>query len=90
MDGPIPGPGGSGAVDADRAGVGPAREAAAVLDQKARRAGELVGLLGHDRHGQVLAGQIGTGQLHTFPGVGLVEIHDRGLLVGPGRGQGVQ
>jgi len=69
---------------------GPLARSAAVLDQKARRAGELVGLLGHDRHGQVLAGQIGTGQLHTFPGVGLVEIHDRGLLVGPGRGQGVQ
>jgi len=80
----------SGAIDADEGFAGSGREPAAVLDQKAACAGELVGSLRDDRHGEFLGGQVPAGQLHTFPGVALVEIHDGGLLVGPGRGQGVQ
>ena len=50
----------SGAVPADQlCSVG---EAAAVMDQEATGAGELVGLLGDDADGEFFTGQVGAGQ----------------------------
>ena len=57
----------SGAVDADQPAAVVGRQPAAVLDQEAHRAGELVGLLRDDLDGQFLAGQVGAGQLEDSP-----------------------
>jgi hypothetical protein len=58
-------------------------KAAAVVDQEAGRACELVNPLRDDDHGQFLAGQIRPGQLEALPGVAVIQVHGRGLLLGP-------
>jgi hypothetical protein len=60
-NGPLSHPNDSGAIDADQGLAGSGRDPAAVLDQKARCTGELVGLFRDHRHGQFLAGQIHAG-----------------------------
>ena len=54
------------------------------MHQEAARARELVGLLRDHPHGQLLAGQVGAGQLEGLGGLGLVNVYDRRLgLVAP-------
>jgi hypothetical protein len=48
---------------------------AAVQDEEASRAPELVGKHRHHRHGQHLAQQVRPGQLQTLDAIGLVEIN---------------
>ena len=78
---------GSGAVNTDHLSPSSGGDAAAVLDQETRRAGELVGLFRDHRHRQFLPGQIRAGQFHAFGGVALVQVDVRGLRVLPGRGE---
>jgi len=56
----------SGAVDADQPSGGVSGDPAAVVHQETRRAGELVGLLRNDRHGQYLPGQVRAGQVDAL------------------------
>jgi len=64
---------------ADRQAGAFAGVAVSMVDEEAGRAGELVSLLRHDPHRELLPGQIRSGQLEAFRGVGLLDIDHRGL-----------
>ena len=68
----------SGAVDADQPSGGVSGDPAAVVHQETRRAGELVGLLRNDRHGQYLPGQVRARQVDALGGVALLQVDVRG------------
>src|SRR5699024_8232779 len=70
---------GSGAVAADHLRL--VGQLAAVPDQEAAHAGELVGLLGLDLDRELLGGQVGPGQLEGLRGLGLVLVDLAGVLV---------
>src|SRR5690606_8111658 len=72
--------GGSGrAVAADVLPVAAGRQPAAVVDEEAARAGELVGLLRQHLDRELLAGQVGARQLEALRRLRLVDVHDRRL-----------
>ena len=56
-------------------------EAAAVVHEEAAPAGELVSLLRHHADAQLLARQVGTGELEGLGGLALVHIHRAGLAL---------
>ena len=66
--------GSRGALGADRAVLAVAGQLAAVVDEEAARAGELVGLARHDPHGHLLAGEVGARQLEALRQLGLVDV----------------
>src|SRR4051794_8380365 len=72
----------SGAVPAEQLVTARRGEPAAVLHQEAARAGELVLLLGEDADRQLLAGQVGAGELQVLVEVGLVDVDRCGLRLG--------
>src|SRR5690606_30939631 len=74
-----------GALGADELTVLLVRELAAVVDEEAAAAGELVGLTRQDADGQVLAGEVGAGELEALGGLDLVLVDDARALVGAPR-----
>src|SRR5690606_30219271 len=69
---------GGRALLADDEGALDVVDPAAVLHEEAARAGELIGLAGKDPHGELLAGEIGTGELIGIGRFGLILIDRRG------------
>ena len=76
---------GSGAVGADHPIADLLGQSVAVLHEEAARAGELVGLLGHDPHGELFTGQIGAGQFECFEfGLAVIDVkHGSGGIIAP-------
>jgi hypothetical protein len=58
---------------------------AAVMDEEAARAGELICLLGQHSNDQLLAGQVGTGQFEVLRGLRLVDVNRTRLGLVPSR-----
>ena len=77
--------GGSDALAAHQAAVLLRGQLAAVVDQEAAAAGELVALLRQHPDGELLPGQVGTGQLERLVEVGLVDVDRAGLGLRPAR-----
>src|SRR6187455_1754279 len=73
--------GSGGALPADQHAGLLAGELAAVVHQEAPGARELVGLAREDPHRELLAGQVGPGQLEALRLLGLVDVDARGALV---------
>jgi hypothetical protein len=75
----------SGALAAGEATVLLGRQLAAVVDEEAAAARELVALLGQHADGELLAGQVGSGELDGLVEVGLVDVDAAGLSLGAAR-----
>jgi hypothetical protein len=72
----------SGALAAGQAPVLLGRQLAAVVDEEAAAAGELVALLRQDADGELLAGQVGARELDGLVEVGLVDVDAARLRLG--------
>src|SRR5690606_6691282 len=74
-----------GALRADRLTLVLVGQLAAVVHQEAAGAGELVGLTGQHPDAQLLAREVGTGELEPLGGLGLVLVDRTRVLLGTAR-----